>query len=159
MNRTSESPISVPHIPPAPGPSSEHACNRMKANRGRDTAPELAIRRELHRRGFRYRVDSAPLRGLQCRGDLVFSREQLVVFVDGCFWHGCPRHRSWPKANGDWWKVKISATVERDRRNDAILRRSGWTVVRIWEHEDVAEAANQVAAELNALRQNLLQND
>ncbi len=140
----------VPDIPPAPAPSSPSASAVMRANRGRDTAPELALRRELHRRGLRYRVDTAPLRGLRCRADLVFPGRHIAVFVDGCFWHGCAGHPSWPRANGDWWRRKIEANAARDRRNDAVLAAGGWTVVRIWEHEPVGEAAHRVISALHA---------
>lgn len=120
----------------------------MRATPGRDTRPELALRRELHRRGLRYRVDVAPVAGLRCRADLVFRRQLVAVFVDGCFWHGCPEHASWPKANGEWWRRKIEATAARDRRNDAVLAKAGWRVLRIWEHESVSEAADRVRAAL-----------
>lgn len=142
----------VPQVPRAPSASSDDARRRMRANRGRDTAPEMALRRELHRRGYRFRVDRAPLRSLRCRADLVFGRDQLAVFVDGCFWHGCPEHMSWPKANRDWWKAKIAATVARDRRNDSVLRESGWTVLRVWEHEPPQLASDLVADTLASLR-------
>lgn len=140
--------VGVSRVPPAPAASSDEARQRMRANGSRDTAPELALRRELHRRGFRYRVDQAPLRSLRCRADLVFRRVQLCVFVDGCFWHGCPDHMSWPKANGEWWRAKISATIARDRRNDYLLSAAGWTVLRVWEHEPARLAADRVAAAL-----------
>ena len=142
----------VPQVPQAPLASSRDARTRMKANKGRDTAPEMAVRREVHRRGYRFRVDRAPLRSLRCRADLVFGGDQLAVFVDGCFWHGCPEHMSWPKANRDWWKAKIAATVARDRRNDSILSESGWTVLRVWEHDPPQLAADLVADTLAALR-------
>jgi DNA mismatch endonuclease (patch repair protein) len=145
--------VQVPEVPPAPTASSKQARVRMQANGPRDTKPELALRREIHSRGFRYRVDQAPLQSLRCRADLVFGRERLAVFVDGCFWHGCPKHMSWPKANGDWWRRKISATIARDRRNDLVLREAGWTVVRVWEHEAVRPAADRIAATLMELRQ------
>lgn len=116
----------------------------MQANRGRDTKPELALRRELHRRGWRYRVDIAPLASLRCRGDLVFGKQRVVVFVDGCFWHGCSTHRSIPKANAAWWKTKLSATAARDHRNNQVLSAAGWKVVRVWEHEGAQEAADRV---------------
>lgn len=118
----------------------------MQANRGRDTAPELRLRRELHRRGVRYRVDIAPLHGLRCRADVVFTKQRVAVFVDGCFWHGCPEHVTWPKANRGWWKLKINSTAARDRRNDAALGDAGWTVVRVWEHECPIRAADRVQA-------------
>jgi DNA mismatch endonuclease (patch repair protein) len=142
----------VPSVPPAPEASSADARTRMKANRGRDTAPEMALRRELHRRGYRFRVDRAPVSSLRCRADLIFSRDRLAVFVDGCFWHGCPEHLSWPKANRDWWRTKISATIARDRRNDAVLRAAGWAVIRIWEHDSVQLAADLVVSALEDRR-------
>lgn len=110
----------------------------------RDTKPELALRRELWRRGFRYRVDVAPVRGLRRRADVVFSRARVAVFVDGCYWHSCPVHASVPKANRDWWVAKLAGNVERDRDTDDRLRDAGWVVVRVWEHEAVAEAADRV---------------
>jgi DNA mismatch endonuclease (patch repair protein) len=116
----------------------------MRANRRRDTQPELAVRRELHRRGLRYRVDVPPVRGLRCRADLVFTRARVAVFVDGCFWHACPEHGTSPAANGAWWRRKLTANVDRDRRNDRNLSAAGWRVVRIWEHEDAATGADRV---------------
>lgn len=120
----------------------------MRANRRRDTGPELALRRELHRRGLRYRVDYAPVRGLRCRPDVVFTRARLVVFVDGCFWHSCPLHATRPAANADWWREKLDANVQRDRRNDRDLQAAGWRVLRIWEHEASSDAADRVEARL-----------
>lgn len=139
-------------LPPAPAASSEEARTRMRANRSRDTHPELALRRELHSRGLRYLIDVAPVRGLRCRADLVFRRQRIAVFVDGCFWHGCPDHASWPKANGDWWRRKIETNAARDRRNDALLAAAGWRVVRVWEHEPVEAAADRVVRDLRCAR-------
>ena len=116
----------------------------MQGNRKRDTRPELALRRELHRRGLRYRVDASPLPGLRCRADIVFTRPRVAVFVDGCFWHSCPEHGTRPSTNAVYWKAKIGRNVERDRRNDAHLSAEGWTVIRVWEHEDPAIAAQQI---------------
>jgi len=117
----------------------------MVANaRGRDTGPELALRRELHRRGLRYRVDW-PLPGMpRRRADIAFTRARVAVFVDGCFWHGCEQHGRSTKSNTDFWKAKVQRNRERDRGTDALLRAQGWSVVRIWEHEPVVEAANRV---------------
>jgi DNA mismatch endonuclease (patch repair protein) len=120
----------------------------MRANRGHNTGPELALRRELHRRGLRYRVHTAPVPGLRCRPDVVFSRARVVVFVDGCFWHRCPAHGTSPAANGEWWRRKLDTNVARDRRNDRQLSQAGWSVVRVWEHEDPTEAADRVEAAL-----------
>src|SRR5438105_437916 len=104
--------------PPASSPAARAT---MQANRRRDTGPELALRRELHRRGLRFRVDHPPVSGLQCRADMVFTRARVAVFVDGCFWHGCPEHGTLPRANGEWWRAKLEANAARDRRNDLAL--------------------------------------
>lgn len=121
---------------------------RMRAQRRRDTAPEVALRRELHRRGARFFVDRAPLPGLRRRADLVFPRKHVAVYVDGCFWHSCPQHATSPKNNAQWWADKLAANVVRDRDTDTRLAAAGWSVVRIWEHEDPAEAADRVQAAL-----------
>lgn len=110
----------------------------------RDTLPERAIRSELHRRGLRFRVDRAPLPGLRSRADIVFGPARVAVYVDGCFWHSCPEHGTRPKANSDWWERKLDRNQERDRETDHVLREHGWTVIRIWEHEDPAAAADRV---------------
>lgn len=117
---------------------------RMSAQRGRDTKPEIALRRELHRRGLRYFVDRAPVKGVRRRADLVFPRRKVAVFVDGCFWHSCPQHATFPKNNAQWWTDKLAANVVRDRDTDARLAEQGWTVIRVWEHEDPLVAAERV---------------
>ncbi|GAA3161118.1 very short patch repair endonuclease [Streptomyces sp. NPDC050698] len=116
----------------------------MSAQRRRDTKPEIALRRELHRRGLRYFVDRAPVKGVRRRADLVFPRRKVAVFVDGCFWHSCPQHATFPKNNAQWWTDKLAANVVRDRDTDARLAEQGWTVIRIWEHEDPLVAAERV---------------
>lgn len=121
---------------------------RMRAQRRRDTAPEVALRRELHRRGARFFVDRPPLRGLRRRADLVFPRKRVAVYVDGCFWHSCPQHATSPKNNAQWWADKLAANVVRDRDTDVRLAAAGWRVVRIWEHENPTEAADRVQAAL-----------
>lgn len=118
----------------------------MTRQRQRDTKPEVAIRSALHRAGFRYRVNYQPLPGLRRRADIAFPRKRVAVFVDGCFWHGCPDHATWPKENASWWREKIEANVRRDRDTDARLSSAGWTVIRIWEHEDTDEAKDHVAS-------------
>lgn len=122
---------------------------RMRKQRRRDTAPEVALRRELHRRGARFFVDRAPLPGLRRRADLVFPRKRVAVYVDGCFWHSCPQHATSPKNNAQWWADKLAANVVRDRDTDARLADAGWRVLRIWEHEDPIEAADRVQAALS----------
>ncbi len=122
---------------------------RMARQRRTGTKPETALRRELHRRGRRYFVDRAPLSGLRRRADLVFPRHRVAVYVDGCFWHSCPQHATFPKNNAQWWAEKLAGNVARDRDTDARLIEAGWTVVRVWEHEDPVEAADRVQAALS----------
>jgi DNA mismatch endonuclease (patch repair protein) len=117
----------------------------MRSTRQRDTAAEVALRSALHRRGLRFFVDRPPLRGLRRRADVVFPRARVAVYVDGCFWHSCPIHATAAKANADWWREKLKANQDRDRDTDRRLRDGGWTVVRIWEHEDSEDAAQRVA--------------
>lgn len=121
---------------------------RMSRQRTRDTGPELALRRALHRLGYRYRVD-APLPGLpRRRADLLFPGPKVAVFVDGCFWHGCPVHATRPARNREWWAAKLAGNIDRDRHTDEHLIALGWTVVRVWEHESVEDALGSVLAHL-----------
>ncbi|NEW34858.1 very short patch repair endonuclease [Nocardia cyriacigeorgica] len=120
----------------------------MSRQRRAGTAPELALRRELHRRGLRYFVDRAPIRGQRRRADVVFPRLRVAVYVDGCFWHSCPQHATHPKNNAEWWADKLAANVARDRATDDALAAAGWQVIRIWEHEDPVAAADRIAAAL-----------
>ncbi|ORI18942.1 very short patch repair endonuclease [Rhodococcus sp. 1163] len=122
---------------------------RLSKQRRRDTGPELALRRELHRRGLRYFVDRAPLKGLRRRADVVFPRRKVAVYVDGCFWHSCPLHATSPRNNAQWWTDKLAANVVRDRDTDARLDAAGWTVVRVWEHEVARDAADKVTRALD----------
>ncbi|NPC41054.1 very short patch repair endonuclease [Nocardioides sp. zg-1230] len=118
----------------------------MQGNRRRDTTPELAVRRLVHRAGLRYRVDTRPIPTLNRRADLVFSRARVAVFIDGCFWHGCPAHGSIPRTNSAYWHPRIQGNVARDADTVARLQAGGWTVVRIWEHEDPVVAAGKILA-------------
>lgn len=112
----------------------------MLGNRRRDTQPELAIRRLVHAAGLRYRVDFAPLPDQRrLRSDLVFTRARVAIFVDGCFWHGCPVHHTVAKRNADYWAAKVAGNRARDERVTALLTEAGWTVLRFWEHEDPTE--------------------
>lgn len=124
--------------------SSPGVRSRMQLQRTRDTAPELAVRRALHAAGLRYRVDLPPLPGLRRRADLVFTRARVAVYIDGCFWHGCPDHGNRPRANAEWWLEKIGRTRARDADTDARLAAAGWRVVRIWEHEETGAAVDRV---------------
>ncbi len=117
----------------------------MRSQRERDTGIERALRSELHARGLRYRLHKRLLKGTRREADLVFGPAKVAVFVDGCFWHGCPEHATWPKRNAEFWRSKIEGNVARDRDTDARLAAEGWTVLRVWEHEDAADAAERVA--------------
>lgn len=127
-------------------PSSEDARRRMLATRRRDTAAEVGIRAALVAYGLDYQVDRVVLPGTRRRVDLLFERERVAVFVDGCFWHACPIHATWPKQNAEWWRDKIEANRRRDADTDRRLDEAGWAVVRIWEHEDPAVAAERITA-------------
>ena len=130
--------------------------NRMRRTRQRDTACEIHLRRELYRRGFRYLVDVAPIRGQRVRADILFRRARLAVFVDGCFWHMCPLHGTLPRTNQEWWRTKLAANVTRDVRNRTLLESEGWQTIRVWEHEDPLSAAERIAETLMANRRNVI---
>lgn len=136
-----------------PTPSSASVSARMSGQARRDTEPEVALRRLLHARGMRYRVHypvpTRPRRTI----DVAFTRAKVAVFVDGCFWHGCPEHGTWPRSNAQWWATKIGRNRERDADTDAVLAAAGWTVVRLWEHESPEAALAEVAAEVARARE------
>ncbi len=121
-----------------PGASSELVRRQMSRQRRTGTVPELALRRELHARGLRFRVE---LKIGSARPDVVFTRARVAVFVMGDFWHSCPRHATRPKANAGWWASKLATNVARDERQRAQLQADGWLVVWVWECEDSAVAA------------------
>lgn len=127
-----------------PVASSASVAARMSKARRRDTQPEMLIRKEAHRRGLRYRVDRAIPGMPRRRADMLFAGAKVAVFVDGCFWHSCPRHTSIPRANREWWVAKLEKNRLRDRATDAHLEALGWTVLRFWEHEDPLTAVDAV---------------
>ena len=112
----------------------------MQRVRQRDTDIELALRSTLHRIGSRFRVQRQLLPAFRRKADIVFVKARVVVFVDGCFWHGCPRHGTQPKINRIWWCKKIAANVQRDRDTDKKLKAAKWCVIRVWEHESTGAA-------------------
>lgn len=116
----------------------------MRANRGRDTGPELALRSALHARGLRFRVNQPLPFNRRRRSDLTFTKVALYVFVDGCFWHGCPEHFIMPKTRRDFWLDKIRDNQARDVETSARLEALGGTVVRVWEHEGLEAAADTI---------------
>ncbi len=135
-------------VVPYPEPSSMAATKIAKANYRRDSRPELTLRRLLHRHGLRYRKDHLIRcsNGLKARGDVVFTRALVAVFVDGCFWHGCPDHGRIPNSNANYWGPKLSANRARDGRVDEGLVSDGWRVVRVWEHEEPNVAADRIVS-------------
>ncbi|MFS0853289.1 very short patch repair endonuclease [Microbacterium sp. 179-I 3D4 NHS] len=124
--------------------SSEGTRKSMVANKRRDTSAELAVRRELHSRGLRYRVDFAPVAGVRRRADVAFTRARIAVFIDGCFWHSCPVHGTSPKKNSAYWGPKLESNVARDRDTDRRLASAGWEVLRFWEHEKATDVADSI---------------
>jgi DNA mismatch endonuclease (patch repair protein) len=112
----------------------------------RDTAPEMLLRQELHRRGMRFRVQLKVPGNRRRSIDIAFTRAQLAVYVDGCFWHGCPEHHVRPRANSEWWEWKVERNQARDRDTDQLLLSQGWAVLRIWEHAIPEHAADKVEA-------------
>ncbi len=116
----------------------------MQAIRNRDTAPERRLRSLLHGRGLRYRVAARPLADVRWTADLVFRRSRVAVFIDGCFWHGCPEHFKMPARNVDYWTAKFARNRRRDAEFDDLLAAAGWKVVRVWEHDDAVAVADHV---------------
>ncbi len=126
----------------------EQRSYNMSRIRGRDTVPELLLRKTLWAKGLRYRVKNT----LPGRPDIVFPSSKLVVFIDGCFWHGCPRHMTWPKSNAQFWRSKIVKNIQRDKKVTADLKLKGWSPLRFWEHEitaDVLAVADRISSALN----------
>jgi DNA mismatch endonuclease (patch repair protein) len=129
--------------------SSPEVRNSMRANRGRDTGPERQLRSELHARGLRYRVSVRPLPQLRRTADIVFTKAHVAIFVDGCYWHGCPEHYRPATKNREFWHTKIADNKTRDAETTRVLAEHGWTVIRCWEHEDTKSVADRVVAILS----------
>ena len=118
----------------------------MSQIKGKDTKPEVALRKSLWNLGFRHRIKNK----LPGRPDIVYPSIQVAVFVDGCFWHKCPEHYVHPKTRAEFWEKKIAENVERDRKNSALLESRGWLVVRVWEHE-IRESLSDCVERLAAI--------
>jgi len=129
---------------PGVSPSSPEASRRMARVRQRGTDVEIELRRALHALGLRYRLQVPLSRKPRRIADIVFIGARVAVFVDGCFWHGCPLHATWPKENAGFWRAKIEANRARDADTTRRLRELGWGVIRVWSHEDPAEAARRI---------------
>jgi DNA mismatch endonuclease, patch repair protein len=133
----------------APLASAQHVRHVMQSVARVDTSPELRLRQALHALGFRYRKDTRPVRSLRCKADIVFSRAKVCVFVDGCFWHGCPQHQRTPSSNSAWWEEKLADNAARDIRQSLALKKEGWLVLRYWEHDLLnPDSVNRVAADI-----------
>lgn len=127
----------------------------MSRQASKNTGVELAVRRLLHAAGLRYRVEY-PVPGMPRRRiDVAFPRAKVAVLIDGCFWHGCPRHATQPKANADWWRSKLERNMARDRETTEHLLAAGWTVLRFWEHMPAEEVAAAVRAAVDKEKQDL----
>lgn len=132
--------------------SSPGARASMRSNRGRDTRPELALRSAVHALGLRYRVSAPPLPGCRRTADLVFPSAKVAVFLDGCFWHGCPEHHTVAVTNASFWAEKVATNRRRDRDTDQRLAEAGWLGVRIWEHDEPTAAAQRIRNIVNERR-------
>lgn len=144
--------ISIVTNLPYPRPTSSAATRKMRSNRRSDTKPEISLRSSLHRGGLRFRKDY-PIRlsgGKIVHADIAFTRLKTAVFVDGCFWHGCPEHGTIPKSNQEYWVPKLKQNIDRDRSTDRELRADGWKVLRFWEHVHPESAKLEI---LSALEQ------
>ncbi|MFF5895758.1 very short patch repair endonuclease [Streptomyces argenteolus] len=127
-----------------PKPSSDSVTARMRRQARRDTAPEVAVRKLLHASGYRYRLNERVPHMRRRTIDIAFGSAKVAVFMDGCFWHGCPDHATQPKSNSEWWREKLDRNMARDTETTAHLIAEGWTVLRFWEHESAERVAEQV---------------
>ena len=128
-----------------PEPVSDTIRVRMQTTAQRNTGPEVALQCALRELGLQFLGDQPPDSASRGRADVVFPVEKVAVFVDGCFWHSCPEHGTWPKRHGDWWRSKLLANRRRDEDANRVLRDRGWRVLRFWEHDEPKEAATIVA--------------
>lgn len=133
--------------------TSPRSRNVMLGNRSRNTQPELAVRRLIYARGLRYRVNFQPFEDYRRSADIVFTRDRVAIFIDGCFWHSCPLHGTTSKSNVAYWKAKLSRNVDRDCETTRIFEEHGWMVMRYWEHEDPHRVANAIAQEIAKRRE------
>jgi DNA mismatch endonuclease (patch repair protein) len=138
-----------------PRATSGKAGERMARVRKTGTDIELSLRKTLFRMGLRYRVNRPVLSKPRRVADIVFPGPKVAVFVDGCFWHGCPVHATWPKTNAEFWRGKIETNRQRDADTNSRLLDMGWTVIRIWEHEDVTKAAKRIQDIIEKLKREL----
>ena len=133
-------------------PSSAAVSDRMSRQASRDTAPEVAVRKLLHAAGYRYRLNERVPNMSRRTIDIAFTRAKVAVFMDGCFWHGCPDHATHPKSNAEWWRQKLDRNMARDIETTEHLVAAGWTVLRFWEHEVPTRVADLVAEAVDRKR-------
>lgn len=121
--------------------SNEKRSKIMAAIRSKNTSPEIALRKALWARGFRYQIHYG-----KEKIDIAFPSKKLAIFVDGCFWHSCPLHSHLPKSRKDYWIPKLAKNVQRDEAKNARLKAAGWMVIRFWEHEltDINSALERI---------------
>ena len=124
----------------------------MTACRSRDTRPEKALRSAVHRLGLRYKVAVRPIPEIRRTADLVFFRQKVAVFLDGCYWHGCPTHYIPSHSNVSYWSERIDANKRRDIETNLLLIEAGWFVIRVWEHDDIRVAAAAIEAAVRQAR-------
>lgn len=142
--------------PEYPAPLNAAVSKRMRANPRRDTRPERELRSSLHALGLRFRKDFPVRAGDRVvRPDVVFTRRRIAVFLDGCYWHACPEHGTRPVRNSEYWAKKLDRNVARDRAVNEVLRKDGWQVIRIWEHEICAEAAIRIKSVIKGSERSL----
>lgn len=127
----------------------------MRANKGVDTGPELKLRSLVHKAGLRYAIDIRPEHEINRRADMVFRSAKVAVFVNGCFWHGCPKHYVLPRTNRRFWSEKVNRNRQRDKETKRLLRRRGWKVLTFWEHQDFSLPAARIVREVRFRRQPL----
>ncbi|MEV0746649.1 MULTISPECIES: very short patch repair endonuclease [unclassified Streptomyces] len=133
-------------------PSSPGVSARMSRQASRDTAPEVAVRKLLHASGYRYRLNERVPHMSRRTIDIAFTRAKVAVFLDGCFWHGCPEHATQPKSNAEWWRQKLDRNMARDAETTAHLVTEGWTVLRFWEHQPPTQVAERVTEVVDSKR-------
>jgi len=136
----------------APSASTPLVRRVMRSVRRQDTDAEVQLRKLIFRCGLRYRLNAFPVLTIRCKADVVFRSARVCIFIDGCYWHGCPRHFRAPKTNTGWWTEKIADNRLRDRRQSRMLRRHGWVVLRFWEHEVRRNADRCVQQIVRAIR-------
>lgn len=132
-------------MPQSESPSRQTS-QRMAKVKQTGTDAELALRKMLYQMGLRYRVDYKVLKTPRRTADIAFPGRKVAIFVDGCFWHGCPKHATWPKQNAEFWRQKIETNRKRDTDTTERLRNTGWIVLRFWAHQSPVDAAKEVAS-------------